>query len=291
MRDKAMVMVPFKAMRDKAMVMVPFILIILAEVSFYFKDASTTLSLHLLNIFLCVLLAIFIERYSDVFQALMLISLLRVLNIGMPIFFNMTLYWMPFVYGSIIISAYILWRMAATIEPDTDGKQPLKEVLSIWANRAWAFINGGGMREKSHWNNLYIPAALLIGLVLANMEFLVLGPNPLIPDLGLSNLAALAIVMIVFVGFGEELVFRGFLQVKMESHWGVYVAMFASGLTFSIMHSGYSSVPYLLFVLFVGMLLAVLFWKTRSLVFVSLIHGALNFFLFSFLPNGWAIKF
>ena len=28
----------------------------------------------------------------------MLISLLRVINIGMPIFFNMTLYWMPFVY-------------------------------------------------------------------------------------------------------------------------------------------------------------------------------------------------
>jgi hypothetical protein len=57
------------------------------------------------------------------------------------------------------------------------------------------------------------------------------------------------------------------------------------------MHSGYSSVPYLFFVFFVGLILAILFWKTRSLVFVAMIHGVLNFFLFSFLPYGWAIKF
>lgn len=279
-------------MRDKATVTVPFILIIVAEMFFFVKDTSTTLSLHLLNIFVCVLMALFIERYSDLFQALMLISLLRVLNIGMPIFFNVTLYWMPFVYGSIILSAYILWRLAApSIARGSTGKADMKAALSEKAHNVWAFLNGEGMEQRSHWNNLYIPLGIVIGLVLANMEYLVLGPNPLIPDLGLFNLTALAVVMIVFVGFGEELVFRGFLQSRMEGHWGPYVAMLASGFTFSIMHSGYSSVPYILFVFFVGLVLAVLFWKTRSLVFVALIHGALNFFLFSFLPNGWAIKF
>ncbi len=279
-------------MRDKATVLVPFTLIIVAEMFFFVKDTSSTLSLHLLNIFVCVLMAIFIERYSDLFQALMLISLLRVLNIGMPIFFNVTLYWMPFVYGSIILSAYILWRLAApSIAKVLTGKANMKAALSKKAHNVWAFLNGGGMEQRSRWKNLYIPLGIAIGLVLANMEYLVLGPNPLIPDLGLFNLTALAVVMIVFVGFGEELVFRGFLQSRMEGHWGAYAAVLASAFTFSIMHSGYSSVPYLLFVFFVGLVLAVLFWKTRSLVFVALIHGALNFFLFSFLPNGWAIKF
>ncbi len=279
-------------MRDKAAVLLPFALIVVAESFFFLKDTSSTLSLHLLNIFVCVLLAIFIERYSDVFQAIMLISLLRVLNIGMPIFFNITLYWMPFVYGSIILSAYILWRLAApSIARESTGKASLKIALSERAHNLWAFLNGGGMEQRPQWKNLYIPAGIVIGLVLANMEYIVLGPNPLIPDLGLFNLIALAIVMVMFVGFGEELVFRGFLQSRMEKHWGVYPAVLTSAFTFSIMHSGYTSVPYLLFVFFVGLVLAVLFWKTRSLVFVALIHGALNFFLFSFLPNGWAIKF
>jgi membrane protease YdiL (CAAX protease family) len=279
-------------MRDKAAVIVPFILIISAEAFFYVRDTSNTLTLHLLNIFICVLLAIFIERYSDIFQAFMLISLLRVLNIGMPIFFNMTLYWMPFVYGTIILSAYILWRLTFdTIVQNEGGMRNLKEFLSVYLRRAWEFMNRGAMEQKSHWNWLYVPAAIVIGLVLANMEYAVLGPNPLIPDLGWFNLTLLLTVMVVFVGFGEELIFRGFLQARMERHWGSKVALFASAFTFSIMHSGYSSVPYLLFVFFVGLVLATLFWKTRSLIFVALIHGILNFFLFSFLPYGWAIRF
>ncbi|MGD0817108.1 MAG: CPBP family intramembrane glutamic endopeptidase, partial [Methanomassiliicoccales archaeon] len=223
---------------------------------------------------------------------IMLISLLRVLNIGMPIFFNMTLYWMPFVYGAIILSAYILWRLTSlTIAKEGAGRMNLKEFLSDRAHRAWTFLNGGGMVHKSQWDNLYIPAGILIGLVLANMEYRVLGPNPLIPDLTAFNLIVLAFVMVMFVGFGEELVFRGFLQTRVEGHWGINVALLVSALTFSIMHSGYSSVPYLLFVFFVGLLLAILFWKSRSLMFVALIHGTLNFFLFSFLPFGWAFKF
>jgi membrane protease YdiL (CAAX protease family) len=279
-------------MRNKAAMMVPFVLIIVAEALFYLKDTSTTLSIHLLNIFICVILAIFLEKYSDVFQAFMLISLLRVLNIGMPIFFNMTLYWMPFVYGSVIISAYILWRLAYSSGPSgTESEQGIKEAFKTRAKLFWEFVNGGTAGNRSKWKHIYIPAAILIGYILANMEFLVLGPNPLIPDLSLFNLMALALVMIVFVGFGEELVFRGFLQTRIEGHWGAPLAIFVSAFTFSIMHSGYSSVPYLLFVLFVGGLLAYLFWRTRSLIFVSLIHGILNFFLFSFLPNGWGIKF
>jgi membrane protease YdiL (CAAX protease family) len=277
-------------MRDKIAVVVPFILISLAEVFFFFGDPSTTLSLHLLNIFACVLLSIFIERYSDVFQALMLISLLRVLNIGMPIFFSMTLYWMPFVYGTIIISGYILWRMTSnTIARNEEGIRNFKAFLSVHTRQAWDFLNRGGMEQKSHWNGLYLPAAIVIGLVLANMEYMVLGPTPLIPDMGLINLTVLAVVMVIFVGFGEELIFRGFLQARVERHWGTATALFTSAFTFSIMHSGYASLPYLLFVFFVGLVLAILFWKTRSLVFVALIHGILNFFLFSFLPYGWAI--
>jgi membrane protease YdiL (CAAX protease family) len=283
MRSKATGLVPF----------IPIILIIIAEALFFVKDTSDTLSVHLLNLIMCILLAILVEKYSDLFQAFMLISLLRVLNIGMPIFFNLTLYWMPFVYLPVLISAYILWNFAFT-DGTAEGSKPgygFKEALSIRARRVWEFINGGRIGHESRWNNLYIPAAIIIGLVLSNVEYNVLGTIPLIPDLGLLNLVTLAIVMIFFVGLTEELVFRGFLQTSLENHWGVYLAIFMSAFIFSIMHSGYSSVAYLFYVFFVGLLLAVLFLKTRSLMFVVLIHGFLNFFLFSFLPNGWAFRF
>jgi uncharacterized protein len=277
-------------MRDKATVLVPFILIMVAEVFFFFHDVSTTLSIHLVNIFICVMMAIFIERYSDLFQALMLVSLLRVLNIGMPIFFTMTLYWMPFIYGSIILSAYIVWRIATEAMTEEQRSMGIAQMPSYWGHRIWEFMNGGGSLGKAHWENLYAPAAVIIGLVLANMEYQVLGPDPLVPDLGFGNLALLAVVMIVFVGFGEELIFRGFLQNRIEKHWGMYPAIIGSSLVFSMMHSGYASVAYLFFVFFVGLVLAVLYRSTRSLVFVALVHGFLNFFLFSILPNGWAIR-
>ena len=271
---------------------IPFILVIAAEALFYIKDMSDTLSLHLLNLVVCIVLAILVEKYSDLFQAFMLISLFRVLNIGMPIFFNLTIEWEPFVYLPVLLSAYILWKFAFIDIDEEEAQRPgFKETLSIKAHQAWEFINGGGKGHKSQWNNLYIPAAIVIGLLLSNVEYNVLHPAALIPDLSLINLVALAIVMVFLVGLTEELVFRSFLMGSLEKHWGVYVGVIVSALIFSIMHSGYSSLTYLVYVFLVGLLLAVLFMKTRSLMFVVLIHGSLNFFLFSFLPNGWGFKF
>ena len=66
--------------------------------------------------------------------------------------------------------------------------------------------------------------------------------------------------------------------------------MFAS-VTFAAMHSGYQSGPYIAYVFLVAFLLGSLYYKTRSLALVSLIHGTLNFFLFSFLPFGYLVLF
>jgi hypothetical protein len=99
----------------------------------------------------------------------------------------------------------------------------------------------------------------------------------------------LFLVMVVFVGFGEELIFRGLLQSSVEKQHGKYVAIFVSALMFSIMHSGYQSLPYLLFVFGVGLVLAVAYERTGSLGLVALMHGILNFFLFSFLPFGYGL--
>ena len=262
-------------MRKGLIYLLPISLIIIAEIFFFNRMAEACLAIHGLNVFLCILLPIFVKDDYELFPIFVLISVLRVLNIGMPFFFKFTIYWLPLIYGPAIIAGYIVWRGLAHPE----GRFSLKTLAR--------FINGDGLGYRTTWHWYYVPIALGAGLAMSLVEFAVLGPGALIPDAGLLNLLTLMIVMVVFIGFCEELVFRALLQSRAEPWLGIYGAMMLSASLFSVMHSGYSSIPYLIFVFGVGLVLAYIYVKTRSLALVSLIHGFLNFFLFSFLPLGW----
>nr|MBP8685630.1 hypothetical protein [Methanomassiliicoccales archaeon] len=86
-------------MRDKVGLLLPTALIVLAEGLFFNGRTEACLEVHALNIFLCILLPIWAEKQMLLYQSFSLVSLLRVLNIGMPVFFTETLLWMPFVYA------------------------------------------------------------------------------------------------------------------------------------------------------------------------------------------------
>jgi len=269
-------------MRDKLSLLFPIFIITLAEAFYFSGGTEACLSLHALNIFLCILFPIWAERRMLLFQSFALISLLRVLNIGMPVFFDQTLMWMPFVYGPIIIAGYIIWR------------QTVMDVDKLHWRNLLGFLNGKGLRPNVEWRWEYLLLAIIFGFLCANLEFAVLGNDALVMDLGLKDLTFLFIVMVFFVGFGEELVFRALLQSAVSPCYGRIAAIFISALLFAIMHSGYRSIPYLVFVFAVGLVLAFAYDRTGSLGLAALMHGLLNFFLFSFipfgydlLPNGW----
>lgn len=264
-------------MRDKAGLLLPIIIIAAAEAFYFQGSAESCLGLHALNIFICILLPIWAEKGMLLYQSFALVSLLRVLNIGMPVFFTETLLWMPFVYAPIIVAGYIVWRQTVMDADKLD-----------WRNLV-RFLNGQGLRPKVGWKWEYLLIAIIFGYLVANLEYLVLKNMALVHDLGPLDLGKLFLVMVVFVGFGEELVFRGLLQSSIEKLHGRYVAIVVSALMFSIMHSGYQSVPYLFFVLGVGLVLAYAYERTGSLGLVALMHGILNFFLFSFLPFGYGL--
>jgi membrane protease YdiL (CAAX protease family) len=175
----------------------------------------------------------------------------------------------------VILAGYIIWREQAHPE----GGFSLKKLAR--------FINGDGLGYRTTWHWYYVPLALGLGFLMSLVEFAILGPGALIPDAGFLNLLTLMVVMVVFIGFGEELVFRALLQSRAEPWIGIYGAVLLSAFLFSVMHSGYSSIPYLIFVFAVGLVLAFIYVRTRSLALVAMIHGFLNFFLFSFLPLGW----
>ncbi|MCG7844593.1 MAG: hypothetical protein MIO90_04095, partial [Methanomassiliicoccales archaeon] len=70
-------------MRDKAGLLIPIFIIALAEAFMFSYQTEASLGLHALNIFLCILLPVWSEKRMLLFQSFALISLLRVLNIGM----------------------------------------------------------------------------------------------------------------------------------------------------------------------------------------------------------------
>jgi len=260
-------------MRDKLALLLPTAVILVAEALFFDKMSEASLELHLLNVFLCIMLSIFLAKGNDLYVAFALISLLRVLNIGMPKFFNLSLYFYPFIYLPVIFACFVLWYV-----------DNVPEGTKIDRGHIWRFANGASADERPEFNWWYVPAALLIGLALSFIEYAVLRPVALVTDMSFLSLTALMVVMVVFVGFGEELVFRGILQTRVQKRTGPILAILFSALMFSIMHSGYSNYEYLVYVFGVGMLLGYCYFKTRNLIFVAMIHGFLNFFLFSYLP-------
>ena len=131
-------------MRDKVGLLLPMIIIAVAEAFYFDGSVESCLGLHALNIFACILLPIWVEKRMLLYQSFALVSLLRVLNIGMPVFFTETLLWMPFVYAPIILAGYIVWRQTVV---DADKLH--------WRNLV-RFLNGHGLRPEVKWKWEYL---------------------------------------------------------------------------------------------------------------------------------------
>jgi membrane protease YdiL (CAAX protease family) len=250
------------------------------EAFLFVKDLNSSIIVHLFNILLCVTVPLVMREDPLIWQSFSLVSMLRVLNLGMPTFATLTIYWMPLVYGPVILVAFLLLR-----DESLGWKDYLLKARKFLEVRVTA----------SGWKLWYLPLGLVLSLVMANIEFKVLSLSMsnlrMVPDLEPGNLIALWVVMVFFVGLGEELVFRYVLQARLEGVLGAVGAIVLASIVFAAMHSGYESVVYIVYVFLVGALLGSLYHKTRSLALVSLVHGTLNFFLFSFLPFGYLILF
>lgn len=198
----------------------------------------------------------------------------------MPTFHDLAILWMPLIYAPIVLIGFLMVR--------DESKKPVDYTYGI--ARFFAISPSG-----AGWKLYYLSLALAIALVAAYVEFKVLSYTisdlRLIPELSLEYLTILFVVMIFFVGVGEEVVFRYILQTRLQASVGVCASLIIASLAFAFMHSGYTSPIYMAYVFGISLVLGTLFNKTKSLAFVALIHGALNFFLFSFLPFGKLLLF
>ncbi len=235
---------------------VPVILVLLAEMLIFIGNPSAAMPVHALNLVILVLSSIYID--NKIFPALMLLPLFRLLNVAMPVFFNLTLYSYAMVYAPMFIPMYFI------VKEGFVGKEQ------------------AGLTFEKFW--FYFPLALSIGFALGWGEYNVIHPQILTPGSNIKDVLILIVTMIFFVGLVEEFIFRSSLQTMMETRLGPKTGLIIASVIFGFMHSGYHLPLELLYVSFAGLVFGLLFWLTKSLPVISLAHGVTNISLFLITP-------
>ena len=244
---------------------IPILCIGIAELLIFSGRMGAAVWVHIGILIALSLSNIFIKdtRVHNIYMPLMLLPVLRLVNLSMPIFFETTLYTFIFVYSPLMIP------VAAII---IHQRNSLEEI---------------GITKKHFL--AYMALSVPLGFLLGLGEYLTIRTGSLIPDLTFINLLKLTIVMVFFVGLVEELIFRSILQVKLEQALSVPESLIITSLLFGLMHS-YGTFNEILYTGFVGLIMGLLFYKTKSLPFVAVLHGFVNVFLFGILPHhltGW----
>ncbi len=249
-------------MKVKPAILLPVSAILVAEAFIFFKYYKYGIGIHIITLLALSLTAYRIRNTetSNLLQALALLPLFRILNTTMPIFFTRTLYIFPLVYGPIFISMYYVAK-----------------------NQKFTRQELGISSEKLH---IYLPASIILGMVLGKIEYNIITVESLIPSPSLKNILIFAVIMIVFTGLAEELLFRSIVQTRLEQTIGSRAGLMTASLLFGAMHSGYGTIYEIMFTASAGFLIGYLFQKTRSLPFIALTHGLINVFLFGIIPLG-----
>ena len=239
---------------------IPVFCIICAELLIFFGKMEAAVWMHIgtLVVFSIAYLYIKDPEIHKLHQALMLLPVLRLINLSMPVFFETTLYAFIFVYGPLAIPVAVIV---------IHQRHSLKQI-------------GISIKNIEAYMILAIPLGFFLGLG----EYLTLRPGYLIPDLEFMNLLTLSVIMVFFVGFVEEIIFRSILQTRLQEALSVPEALAITSILFGLMHSGYGNFHEMLYTGFVGLILGFMFYKTKSLPFIAVMHGFVNVFLFGVFP-------
>ncbi len=247
---------------QQLLILAIFTAIAVCEYLFAYQDVAFGIGLALLlalGIYITISVVRLSQPITDCAGSLALIPLYILFTSSLPWFFINQQYLLPAVY-SIIIALSLLHIY--------QNKLSLKYIF--------------GFRKKKLL--LYTLACLAIGAVLGTMEYSILRPAPAFPTFEVKYLLRDMIYMFLFVGLGEELLFRGLLQIDLMKVFGVKGGLILASLMFAIMHLTWRSLPELGFVFIAGLILGFLYWKTKNLVLPIIIHGINNVMLVAVLP-------
>ena len=193
----------------------------------------------------------------NLFMALCLAPLIRILSLSMPLAPIPQIYWYLLIYGPLLAATVIVMLNTGLFPRDVglvSNGWPLQVVLGI-----------------------------VIGLGLGVLEYLILRPVPLASSFTLLGVLGPALILILTTGFVEELIFRGVMQTLSDRVMGLWSVLYVS-LIFAVLHLGHYSIIDVAFVFLVALLFTAMVKKSGSLVGVTLAHGIANGMLYCVMP-------
>lgn len=231
----------------------------LAELLIYNGLIQGALGVYLLMFVAVLILPYVAPEKGEVAMAFSLIPLFRLINFGMPVFFESTLGWIALIYGSLIIAT----------------------VLTAAALPAAHLRTAGGIGQLF----IHLPYVAGAAIVLGTIEDSVLTPGPLITALSVSEGVFFVVLMIGFIGLGEELLFRGVIQSTVADYAGPGPALIVSTLLFVVLNSALFTPEVIVWAAFTGGILGVYYELTNNWVITGMIRGVANILVYeSFTP-------
>ncbi len=143
------------------------------------------------------------------------------------------------------------------------------------------------------WRQLGVrwPRLALVGTVtvvsapaLGWVESRIIHPAALIPSLTWAHALLPSILLVIFTGVSEEILFRGLVQYYATRVLGRWTGVIFVALSWSLLHIGWQSGVDVVFVFFVGVLWGWVREKTQSLGPTAAAHGLANIVLFLIVP-------
>lgn len=255
---------------DVIAVFLPLAVLILAEFLFFSASGdadaagiTNVVLVHALNIAICILIPIVFKLDNSIYQAYALISVLRVLSIGMPNFGGITLDWIILVYLAmmpVIWFALMDERFSFTMEPGEFPFRKLGREASIYLRSL-----SGSLSQ--------IAMGAVGGIILGLIGYLAIGLPETVPGLGVGELIKAALILTLVVALVEELLFRRMLLKRVTRRFGTTMAVLVTALAFAIMHSGYVSLPTMAFMFLAGLIFGSVYAMTGRLAIVVPMHG------------------
>lgn len=201
------------------------------------------------------------ERESELFLAMAVLPLIRILSLSMPLWLASQTFWFPMVNIPLIIGTLIAAQQLRYTRFQLGLRMPRLKELPL--------------------QMLVASSGLLIGWT----ERQIIQPVPLSASLEPADIIVPALSLMLFTGLSEELLFRGVLQeaaIKaLTPWWGI---LYVSAI-FGILHMGWQSSLDVIFVAVVGAYFGWVVYKTKSIFGVTLAHGIANIMLFIVLPG------
>ncbi len=198
------------------------------------------------------------QAINLIYLALTLAPMIRIMSLSMPLIGVPPMYWYLIISLPLFAAAAYVMRFA--------GFKP-KEVGLIVGN---------------------LPLQLLvafIGVPLGLMEYLILKPAPLAPELTFQHVWLPALILLVCTGFLEEFIFRGIMYRASVETLGRWYSIIYISFIFGVLHITHQSPLDLFFVFAVAVLFSIIVGFFRSLLGVSLAHGLTNIGLYIIWPH------